>query len=166
MDRVLLQKSSVEGGTQKHVEDDNVDLKSERKRVERGKGLKSQRKRVGRRKGLHAERERIRILDDEYKKSLGELGPFDAIIAPPPGLGGALMPLILTDAIRTLLVELSYIALEKYNDDNNQDPQFEPYEFDELIKPVSGEGLISRVRSSLVPSKPWMVESFGPGCLL
>ncbi|WJX52486.1 hypothetical protein P8452_38596 [Trifolium repens] len=71
MDRVLLQKSSVEGGTQKHVEDDHVDLKSERKRV-------------GRRKGLHSERECIRILDDEYLKSLGELGPFDAIIAPPP----------------------------------------------------------------------------------
>jgi hypothetical protein len=38
MDRVLLEKSSVEGGTQKHVEDDHVDLKTERKRLKEVRG--------------------------------------------------------------------------------------------------------------------------------
>ncbi|GAU43584.1 hypothetical protein TSUD_27860 [Trifolium subterraneum] len=130
MDSVLLQQeSTVEGGMQKHVEVVDDLKSSDEKRVERGKGVKSKRKRVERGKGLKSdtqrERKRVeynrRMSENEYLKIARKLGPFDAIPGPPNSLrAGNLIPLNITDNIRPLLIELSEIALEKYNDDNNQ----------------------------------------------
>ncbi|PNX71254.1 hypothetical protein L195_g027128 [Trifolium pratense] len=68
-----------------------------------------------------------------------EIDPFDTIAPPPRSLiGGNLIPLliiIITEDIRILLIKLSKIALEKYNEDNNQDP---PFEFDEIVKSTQG----------------------------
>ncbi|PNX61745.1 cystatin-related protein, partial [Trifolium pratense] len=55
---------------------------------------------------------------------------------PPRSLrAGNVLPLIITKDISPLLIQLSQIALKKYNDDNNQDP---PFEFDQLVKSTRG----------------------------
>ncbi|XP_045803647.1 uncharacterized protein LOC123897169 isoform X1 [Trifolium pratense] len=138
----------------KRVEDDLVDMKSERKHVERGKRLKSARKHVERGKRLKSERKHVesgtRLKSEPERKQTGKRypSPFDVIAAPPPqsflpgrtARAGSLCPVRITDENRGFLIKLSKLALEKYNDDNNQvlnngdnnqDPQFE---FDELVR--------------------------------
>ncbi|KAK2428914.1 hypothetical protein QL285_027397 [Trifolium repens] len=122
--------------------------------------------------------------------------PFDVIASPRNShYSGGVVACPITNATHPLLIELSKIALEEYNDENNQDP---PFEFDELVISTqafcngrlycitfiakrssntsstifqaivgrSFNGLTKVLSCAVVPSKPWKVESFGLGCLL
>ncbi|WJX84266.1 hypothetical protein P8452_66858 [Trifolium repens] len=148
MDRVLLQESTVEG-------DDLVDMKSERKHVERGKRLKLEVKQLKSKvkqlklkvKRLKSELKHVKRstrLKSEQKQTGDRCpSPFDAIDPPPlkpgrAGRAGNVRPVSITDGNRPFFIEISKLALEKYNDGNNQDPQFEPFEFDELVKSTIG----------------------------
>ncbi|WJX84081.1 hypothetical protein P8452_66691 [Trifolium repens] len=129
-------ESNVEGGK---------GLKSEVKRLKSEvKQLKSKLKRV-KSEWKHVKRGTQMKSEPEQKQTGNRLrSPFDAIDPPPNSLkhdrARVVLPVSITDKNRPFLIELSKLALKKYNDGNNQDPQFEPFEFDELLKSTFGIG--------------------------
>ncbi|WJX84082.1 hypothetical protein P8452_66692 [Trifolium repens] len=165
MDRVLLQERTVEGddlvdmkSERKHVESVKR-LRSEFKRLKSEvKRLKLERKQLksevgtseitfyrvpDRKESIVEEVERLKSEVKRLKSKLKRIrSPFDAIDPPPnslkPGRARIVLPVSITDENRPFLIELSKLALEKYNDDNNQDPQFKPFEYDELVKSTLG----------------------------